>query len=69
MGLKCYTVYNGTKIIGDNAFYISKIESIISPNGLTCIGNAAFCGCANLKEIKLPDTLTEIGEGAFCGCI
>ena len=68
MGLKCYTVYHGTKIIGDNAFYISKIESIILPNGLTCIGNAAFCGCANLKEIKLPDTLTEIGEGAFCGC-
>ncbi|WP_144007240.1 leucine-rich repeat protein [Prevotella sp. P5-126] len=42
MGLKCYTVYHGTKIIGDNAFYISKIESIILPNGLTCIGNAAF---------------------------
>ena len=24
MGLKCYTVYHGTKTIGDNAFYISK---------------------------------------------
>ena len=69
MELKKYCVHKDTKIISNKAFYISKIESIVLPKDLICIGDAAFCGCINLKEIGLSNSITEIGESAFSGCI
>ena len=32
------------------------------------IGNSAFSGCTNLKNITLPNELTTIGSSAFNGC-
>ena len=32
------------------------------------IGDYAFDGCINLKEVCLPESVVEIGESAFAGC-
>ena len=37
-------------------------------NGIEIIGESAFKGCINLKEIKLPDSLKIIKDSAFETC-
>jgi len=44
------------------------IPSKIGNEVITKIGNNAFSGCTNLKELELPNTLTEIGRSAFDRC-
>ena len=51
--------------IGDSAFMFSKIKSIKLPGKLKSIGDKAFAGCHNLKELVIPDSVTSIGKGAF----
>lgn len=34
-------------------------------NGVTSIGENAFCGCGSLTEASIPNTVTSIGKGAF----
>lgn len=38
------------------------------PCRLREIGEYAFMGCSNLKELRLPDGIRKIGEGAFREC-
>lgn len=38
------------------------------PEGLTSIGEYAFCFCSVLTSITLPDELTSIGKYAFYEC-
>lgn len=51
--------------IGDSAFLFSKIKSIKLPEKLKSIGEKAFAGCHNLKELVIPDSVTSIGKEAF----
>lgn len=51
--------------IGDSAFMFSKIKSIKLPGKLKSIGEKAFAGCHNLKELVIPDSVTSIGKEAF----
>lgn len=37
-------------------------------DGLTTIGNQAFCNCTSLKSIELPSTLKNVSNLAFMGC-
>ena len=47
----------------------TSIVKVFFPNGITTIGEYAFCGCKNLKYVQLPSTsLTKIAKDAFCGC-
>ena len=55
-------------ILGNEAFYRSKIQSIVIPKGITKIGHKCFAGCSELKEVILPQTLTSIGNKAFADC-
>ncbi|MDO4556448.1 MAG: leucine-rich repeat protein, partial [Lachnospiraceae bacterium] len=48
--------------------YRSKIMSVSIEDGITSIGNYAFCGCINLKEFWVPETVTSIGKNAFESC-
>ena len=48
--------------------YKSDITSIVLPDGLTSIGNYAFCFCSLLTSITIPAGVTSIGENAFLGC-
>ena len=45
--------------------YISKINKIILPEGLSKIGSWAFYNVVNLKEITIPASVTQINKYAF----
>ena len=47
---------------------IKKIISVIISDGVTRIGNNAFCFCRNLKSVTIPNSVTTIGDGAFYEC-
>lgn len=47
--------------------YKDKTESIVVENGVTKIGDFAFCFEQELTNVTLPDTLTSIGTAAFAG--
>lgn len=61
--------YRGKAVTGiaQNAFRgIHELESLTVRSGILKIGDYAFYGCENLKEVTLPDGVT-IGNNAFGG--
>lgn len=61
------TVYKVTEI-ASNAFYLSKITSIIIPDGVKSIGYEAFQYCYDLKSVTMPNSVTKIEYRAFEDC-
>ena len=61
----CYSVPDGTTIIGQGAFSHSPLFEIELPDSLESIEEYAFSGCEYLRNIELPDSVRFIGEGAF----
>lgn len=59
-----------TKVTADDTrnFGLGNLVNVVIPDGVSEIGEEAFCGCGNLKQINIPYGVTEIGEAAFCGC-
>lgn len=57
-GSFCWDPYLGEDHIG----------TIILPEGLTRIGNYAFCGFHGLERVTIPRGVTTIGENAFWNC-
>ena len=55
---------NITKI-ESNVFAKSNITSIVIPDSVTSIGDAAFYGCTSLKSITIPDSVILIDSFAF----
>ena len=49
--------------------YKGSISSVEISDGITCIGEYAFCGCDKLAHINIPTSITSIGSYAFDGCI
>lgn len=45
-----------------------KVGSITVPEGICHIGNHAFSGCNNLRQVILPQGVTVIEDWAFSGC-
>ncbi len=45
------------------------IRKLVVNEGVTGIGDRAFCNCYNLNEISLPDGLKTVGISAFETCI
>lgn len=62
--LASITIPNGVTRIGDWAFAISGLTSIIIPDSVTIIGKHAFDSCTSLSEVTIPDGAV-IGSGAF----
>ena len=55
------TIYNGN--------HFSDVDCKITiQDGVKHIGDAAFIGCYNLKEMTIPDSVTSIGYRAFYNC-
>ncbi len=44
------------------------IKSYIISDGVTAIGNGAFCNCENLTSVTIPDSVRTIGDEAFYSC-
>lgn len=63
-----YSVKDGTRIIADQAFLRSGLETLKLPEGLKVIGDAAFDECTSLKTVELPARLETIGDSAFRKC-
>lgn len=53
-------------------WYISSaagtVVSVEIENGVTTVGDYAFCGCENLCQVSIPDSVTSIGGHAFFAC-
>lgn len=45
-----------------------KTGMVTIPEGVTCIGDAAFMGCRRLSSVMIPSSVTNIGESAFYNC-
>ncbi|MBQ8928442.1 MAG: leucine-rich repeat protein [Oscillospiraceae bacterium] len=53
------------RIIADDAFMYSSMDTLTIPEGITSIGSMTFARCGYLKSVKLPESLTSIGPSAF----
>ena len=58
---------NGTYITV--ALWGTNIKAVVIEDGVTSIGNNAFCGCKNLTSVTIGNSVTSIGDGAFYNCI
>lgn len=59
---------SGLQRIGNNVFSEAAFSILTIPNTVTEIGDSAFSGCKNLKNLVIPDSVTEIGDYAFFNC-
>lgn len=67
--LSSYTVRDGTRWIGHEAFYAcTNLMNTTLPNSLTNIGESAFRNCSNFASVTIPNGVTSIGFEAFYGC-
>ena len=64
--------YNGTTYtvtsVGNNAFYLSSITSVVIPSTVTRIGNSAFSECFNMTSVTIGSSVSLIEEFAFAFC-
>lgn len=64
-----YTIPQGTRSIGDSAFYTcDSLETISIPDTVSYIGDHAFYGCRNLRYMTIPNGVTSIGNSTFSNC-
>lgn len=54
--------------IPEEGFMSTRYSSIILPNTITSIGEAAFYYCPNLKEVTIGTGIRRIGRRPFQGC-
>ena len=54
--------------LGSSAPWGSSFHSIVIREGVTRIGDYAFCGNDELISVTIPSSVTSIGENAFCYC-
>lgn len=56
--------------IGEAAFRDNKtLQSITLQEGIITVGNNAFNGCDELKEVSIANTVAQIGSAAFADCV
>ena len=80
-GGKMLTVYVNPDALGNDFtmkdYYESKhpweedkddILQVVISNGVTSIGNNAFCYCTSLTSVTIPNSVTAIGKKAFFNC-
>lgn len=64
-----YNLSTSDDITGTQLSFVDRdITEFIVPDGITDIGNLAFCRCSSLTSVTIPDGVTSIGEEAFSSC-
>ena len=59
----------GIAVIPSGLFWECKlVSSVIIPEGVTEIGENAFCANYSFTSLTLPSTIRKIGSGAFLSC-
>ena len=63
-------IYHGlpVKEIGENAFFLSDMTSVVISDSVTTIGECAFRNCNNLTSVTLGSGVAKIEEKAFSDC-
>ena len=46
-----------------------RVHWVIIEDGITSIGEFAFCHMKEINKVSIPDSVTEIHEGAFLACV
>jgi hypothetical protein len=54
--------------IGEAAFGLKNITSVVIPSTVTNIDQNAFDGCGDLTNVVFPNSLISVGYGAFSFC-
>ncbi|MBQ8944748.1 MAG: leucine-rich repeat protein [Clostridia bacterium] len=62
-------VPDGVTVIGEKAFFMQNIRSVVLPQGVKTVMNSAFSFCRELVSVQLPPGLVEIGACAFMNCV
>ena len=68
-GNPSYYSMNNCLMEKESNILIAGCKMSIIPAGVAGIGDAAFYGCAELKDIEIPDGVTFIGDSAFSECV
>ena len=61
-------ISDGVSIIGSEAFYGSRLHTVVMPDSVLYIRDGAFQDCSELRYIELPANLQEISYQAFRNC-
>ena len=65
-----FAVADGTKIIGDSAFWNCYfLKKIIFPNSLEALDEYAIVYCDQLTSADIPASVSDIGGSMFVGCV
>ena len=46
----------------------SRVKSAVIADGVTSIGEKAFCDCSSLTSVTIPNSVTSINYGTFASC-
>lgn len=68
---KCIIIGEGITHIGDYAFFSFhdiSTHTLILPDSLESIGDAAFRSCKYLEDFKIPSNLKSLGKQCFADC-
>lgn len=65
---KTYTVPDGTRRIGSDAFSYVDLEKIVLPESVEELGVSAFSACNRLKTICIPSKVTSM-DGVIDSCL
>lgn len=55
------------RVVGDEAFEGTAVETAILPDGAAEIGDRAFANADGLREVYIPGSVAQIGADAFSG--
>ena len=65
---KTLSIKGTGEIIPDDDWRELEIVNITIGEGITKIGDNAFCNCAKVNKVEIPSTVTEIGNFSFASC-
>lgn len=63
-----WCLYRANTVTLSDVANLKTVTALTIPDGVTRIGNDAFCYCSELMTVTIPEGVTEIGYSAFGNC-